>query len=272
MEVETLASNLDPATVMEAIVDSAVKLTGAGRAAVFEMDEGAKCLRVRAIRGDIDPGVVVLLDQGREKRHGTPPGRRHVVGHNGGDGMVSVWDEIEQTLVNLYSLPHNRIELQRRNRTPQAEAKAKVEEARSGLAWVTREDYSGPRLFLRVVGPGNRAYSGEWWFDASLLDSLHTASSRIYFSAADKKRALRDMLRELLAISNEWNRITEVWVLEVPAGQAIRGYAGPGNPQKLFANLPLTTEGNRMLVGKARQVFFPVKNPFWVKQFQSLAS
>ena len=186
--------------------------------------------------------------------------------------MKSVWEEIEKTLVDLYSLPHNRIQLRGKGLTPEAEAKKKVDEVKSGLASVSREDYSGPRLFLRVVGPANRAYSGEWWFDAALLDTLETAYSRIYFATPDKKRALRDMLRELLAISNEWNRITEVWVLELPAGQAIRGYAGSGSPQKLFANLPLTAEGNRMLVGKARQVFFPVKNPLWVKQYQNLAS
>jgi hypothetical protein len=185
--------------------------------------------------------------------------------------MKSVWDEIEQTLVDLYSLPHNRIALQDKGRTPQAEAKLTVDHVRSGLASVTREDFYGPMLFLRVVGAGGRAYSGEWWFDAGLLDTLHAAYSRIYFTAPDRKRALRDMLRELLAISTEWNSIDEVWALELPPGQAIRGYAGPGNPQQLFANLPLTAKGNRMLVGRARQVFFPVKNPLWVTQYQSLA-
>lgn len=186
--------------------------------------------------------------------------------------MKSVWDEIEQTLVDLYSLPHNQIQLKSKNVTPQTEAKRKVDEARSGLVSAIREDYFGPMLFMRVVGLANRAYSGEWWFDASILDTLDATYSRIYFTAPERKRVLRDMLRELLAISNEWNRISEVWVLELPAGQTIRGYTGPGTPQKLFADLPLTAEGNRMLVGKARQVFFPVKNPLWVKQYQSLAS
>lgn len=185
--------------------------------------------------------------------------------------MNSVWDEIEQTLVDLYSLPHNRTRLLSKHLTPQGEAKKKVDEIKSGLASVTREDYSGPRLFLRVVGPANRVYSGEWWFDASLLDSLDAAYSRVYFATADKKRALRDMLREVLAISDEWNKIIEVWVLELPAGQVIRGYSGYGNRQKLFANLPLTADGNRMLVGRARQVFFPVKNPLWVKLYRDLA-
>lgn len=185
--------------------------------------------------------------------------------------MKSVWDEIEKTLVELYSLPHNKIQLQGRNQTPQSEAKKKIDEVRSGLEFVTREDFSGPMLFLRVVGSANRVYSGEWWFDARLLDTLETAHSRIYFTTQDKKRALRDMLRELLAISHEWNKISEIWVLELPIGQVIRGYSGAGTPQKLFANLPLTDKGNRMLVGKARQLFFPVKNPLWVKHYQNLA-
>jgi hypothetical protein len=185
--------------------------------------------------------------------------------------MKSVWDEIEEILVGLYSLPHNRKQL-RSGQTPQTEAKKKLDEVKSGLASATREDFSGPKLFLRVVGSTNRAYSGEWWFDASLLDTLETAYSRIYFTSQDKKRALRDMLRELLAVANEWNKISEIWALEVPAGEVIRGYWGPGNAQKLFANLPLSAKGNRMLVGKARQIFFPVKNPLWVKVYQNLTS
>ena len=185
--------------------------------------------------------------------------------------MKSIWDEIEQTLVDLYSLPHNRINL-KLGQTPQSEAKAKVAQVRSGLTSATREDFSGPMLFLRVVGPPpSRPYSGEWWFDATLLDTLETAYSRIYFTAQDRKRVLRDMLRELLAIASEWNKISEIWTLELPAGQVLRGYSGPGSPQQLFANLPLSDKGNRMLVGKARQVFFPVKNPLWIKHFQSLA-
>lgn len=186
--------------------------------------------------------------------------------------MATVWDEIEQSLVALNSLPHNKIHL-RAGETPQTCAKRKLDEIKSGIAFVTREDYVGPRLFLRVVGPTTqRFYTGEWWFDAGLLDTLEAAYSRIYFNTADKKRALRDMLRELLAIANEWNKITEVWALELPPGQTIRGYSGPGNPQKLFANLPLTAEGNRMLVGKAKQVYFPVKNPLWVRHYQNLGS
>lgn len=84
--------------------------------------------------------------------------------------------------------------------------------------------------------------------------------------------ALKDMLRELLAVSTEWNTITEVWALALPAGEKISAYVGKSTPQKLFANLPLSAEGNRMLVGRAEQIFFPVKNPLWVKQYSQLHS
>jgi hypothetical protein len=43
--------------------------------------------------------------------------------------MKSAWDEIEQILIDLYSLPHNRIQLQSKNLTPQAAAKMKVDDA-----------------------------------------------------------------------------------------------------------------------------------------------
>jgi hypothetical protein len=184
--------------------------------------------------------------------------------------MKSAWDEIEQTLIGLYSLPHNLIQLKSKGETPQSEARKKVSEIRSGLASVAREDFSGPMLFLRVVGPTNRAYSGEWWFDAKLLDTIEAAYSRIYFSSADRKRVVRDMLRESLAVATEWNKISEIWALEIPAGQAIRGYLGPGNPQQLFANLHFSDKRNRLLAGGVRQIFFPVKNPLWVKHYQNL--
>jgi hypothetical protein len=181
--------------------------------------------------------------------------------------MTSAWDEIEKTLISLYSLPRNRIHLRA---SPEAEAKNKLNEIKSGMGSATPEDYHGPALFLRVVGPTNRAYSGEWWFEAKLLDDLDKAFSRIYFKGAEKKQVLRDMLRELLAVSQEWNKIHEVWALELPAGEILRGYWGPGTAQQLIAGLPLSAKGNRMLVGKARQIFFPVKNPLWVSRYQNL--
>jgi hypothetical protein len=183
-----------------------------------------------------------------------------------------VWSRIEKRLLQILSLPHNAADLRRQNLSPTAAAAKKIAEIRSGLSGIpTEETLMGPKLFLRVVGPANRAYSGEWWFDADLQHGLEEAYSRIYFQSSDRNGAIRDMLRELLAVSTEWNAITEVWALELPAGETLTGFSGPGTPQALFANVPLTAEGNRLLAGGPRQIFFPVKNPLWVKLYRQLA-
>ena len=185
--------------------------------------------------------------------------------------MPTVWDELESECLKVFSLPHNVIELKAKGTTPVDAARKKVTEVKSGLGGAAaRKEFTGPRLFLRVVGSWNRAYSGEWWFDADLFDRLESTYSSIYFQAADKKAAIRDMLRELLAITTEWNEISEVWALALPPGERLAAYVGKGAPQQLFGNRPLTAPGNRMLVGTAEQIFFPVKNPLWVTKYTGL--
>jgi GAF domain-containing protein len=62
---EALASTLEIQEVLDAIADSATKLTGAQRAVVFEMDDDAGHLLARAIRGmPVDKGYVVKPGQG----------------------------------------------------------------------------------------------------------------------------------------------------------------------------------------------------------------
>jgi hypothetical protein len=66
--------------------------------------------------------------------------------------------------------------------------------------------------------------------------------------------------------------MTEIWGLELPAGERLTGFSGIGTPQRLFGNLPLTEKDSRLLVGKARQISFPVKDPLWVREYRKLAS
>jgi hypothetical protein len=188
---------------------------------------------------------------------------------------ADVWSRIEASLLQLYSLPHNVVELRNRRppETPATVTAKIVSEIRAGLNGVpTEETFTGPKLFLRVVGPANRAFSGQWWFDAAIFDGLDRAYSRIYFQAAERKAVIRDMLREMLAVSREWNEISQVYALELPPGALIVGYTGFGTPQQLVAKLPLTAKGNRVLVGRAKQIFFPLKNPLWVRSFEHLAT
>lgn len=186
--------------------------------------------------------------------------------------MPTVWDELEADCLRIYRLPHNAIELRAKGQSPADAARAKVAEVKSGLRGaVTRREFVGPRLFLRVAGGRNRAYSGEWWFDADLFHRLDAAYARIYHQTVDKKAALRDMLRELLAITTEWNEMSEVWALSLPSGERVTGYTGTGAPQQLLGLLPLSAKGNRMLVGQAEQIFFPpAHNPLWVTKYYGL--
>lgn len=183
-----------------------------------------------------------------------------------------VWNEIETTLTQLLLLPHNAVWLREQGKSPKEVVAQKLTNLRSGLVGdPKREEFVGPKLFLRVAGPGNAAYSGEWWFDAEVLDKLDRAYSRLYFDKHEHDQAIRNMLREVLAISDDFrNTLAEVWALELPGAARLVGYSGAGAPQRLFGNLPLSAQGNRMLVGRVRQVYFPFKNPFWVLQYRNL--
>jgi hypothetical protein len=187
--------------------------------------------------------------------------------------MDPVWNEIESTLHQLYSLPHNQIHLRERGLSIENEVKKKLEEIRTGSVGIPqKEAFIGPKVFLRVGGSANRIYSGEWWFDADQINHLDQNYSRIYFNSADRKMAIRNMLREILALSREWNTIHEVWALELPAGEKLIGFFSIVAPQKLFATVPLSEKGNRLLAGRARQIYFPVKNPLWVREYHQLAA
>lgn len=182
-----------------------------------------------------------------------------------------IWNAIEANLRQIYSLPHNKVRFGGSGSSIDIEITKKLGELRSGMVGEPKkEEYLGPKRFLRVVGASNRVHSGEWWFDAGIFEGLETGYSRVIFSDQELKATLRAMLREVLAISINWNTIDEIWALELPPGERLTGYSGVGTPQKFFGTIPLTAKGNRMLVGKARQIFFPVKNPFWVKRFRDL--
>lgn len=54
--------------------------------------------------------------------------------------MTNTWNELESTLIKIYSLPHNRIEL--KNKTPVLAVKEKIAEVKSGLGVnVRREEF-----------------------------------------------------------------------------------------------------------------------------------
>jgi hypothetical protein len=177
--------------------------------------------------------------------------------------MNDVWVEIGERLTQLNSLtmPLN---------AAKAKARGTVADVRSGSGGhIETVDCNGPVTLLRTTALGNRVYGGEWWFEEVLLQHLDRASSRIFFGE-EKVKAIRHRLRDALALSATWNKMTELWALEIPVGESLRGYRSRAVAQTLFSGLPVSAS-NRLLTGGATQVFFPVKNPLWVKALGRLA-
>ena len=83
---------------------------------------------------------------------------------------------------------------------------------------------------------------------------------------SERGRAGPAQYRALTALSRDWNGIGAIFVMELPAGEEIEGLAGPAKEQPEFSvGDPLGRhDPNRVLVGKAEQVFFKVKNPLWI--------
>jgi hypothetical protein len=179
--------------------------------------------------------------------------------------MADVWQDLEARLteINALSMPRN---------AAIAKARSSVQDVRAAaVGTIEAVDIKGPATLLRVVGSANRVYGGEWWFEESLLTRLDQAYSRVAFGS-EKTQAVRAILREALALSATWNRMTEIWALEIPAAQAVSAYQSQAAGQALFHGLPFSgSTVNRMLVGGAKQFFVPVKNPLWVTRYGTLS-
>jgi hypothetical protein len=76
----------------------------------------------------------------------------------------------------------------------------------------------------------------------------------------DRRDVIRECLREVTAVTTEWNAMTEIWCLALPAGASLTGLASTVRPQPKFRARPVRSQ----LVGGAEQVYFVVKNPLWV--------
>ena len=111
-----------------------------------------------------------------------------------------------------------------------------------------------PFLCEWLVHP-TRPTPGQWWFDAAIFDSMENAYSRLYFQSAQKDQVISSMMQEVLAISTEWNTRAEVWVLELPTGQALTGFVGSGKSSKTVRRTSAFRQGKPNALS-ARQVRF----------------
>jgi hypothetical protein len=172
---------------------------------------------------------------------------------------------LESRLARQLSMPHNRVLL--RGKSPDERAREAFQEIIGGFAGTPQVVvFTGPKRFLRGVGPSNRVYSGEWWFEESLLIRVESALSRIPLSEDHRRAATEGQIRSGLALPERWNALSELWVLELPGGEHITGLVGKASEQ------PILPGGlSRVLSGGETQIYFPVRNPFWpIRLYQTM--
>jgi hypothetical protein len=135
--------------------------------------------------------------------------------------------------------------------------------------------YVGPHRFYRAAGKDANgelasAYSGRWWADENVLIQIanRLATAENWMTSGESKRAWPAQYRVLMALSRDWNDMSEIFQLELPAGAVLEGLAGIAREQPEFSvKDPLGRHrSNRFLTGGAEQVYFKVKNPFWVRR------
>lgn len=196
-----------------------------------------------------------------------------IVNHDPAQGLT--WDNLEQKLTALYSLKHNALLLADRGMTPQMKAHRLRQEVAIGFAGRPRErQFAGPLRFFRAVGAkdplkplANNSY-GDWWFEEDLVRRLECQVGRVFFTDEERRRSFSDTIRAGLAIAYEWdNPMSEYWILELPAGARLTGLTGTAAPQPHAAKPHPKYDWTRTLPGGLPQVYFPVKNPLWVKRY-----
>ena len=173
-------------------------------------------------------------------------------------------------LLWLFSLPHNQVWLRSEFAlTPEQKAQEVLAQIDSGFRHPPRvEEFCGPKKFLRGVGSENAVYAGSWWFDEDLLVRIEEQLSRIPLPQQDHKTATRVRLRAALAICKDWkNSLEEIWVLEIPQGERLTGLVGTAREQPEFSCAHPEHDPKKILPGGAEQVFFPIKNPLWVRLY-----
>lgn len=131
--------------------------------------------------------------------------------------------------------------------------------------------YSGPETFIRAAGQDAkgrtaRAYGGGWWVSREVLLRIAGRLSQYqgWLPDSELKRALPAQYRALTALCRDWNDMSEVVRMDVPAGEMIEAMAGATKEQPEYSHLNPAMRTTPMLRGGAEQVYIKVKNPLWV--------
>lgn len=182
---------------------------------------------------------------------------------------------LQQRLEVLLQMPQNQGKL--RGLTPSAAAQKWASQITRGFTSTpTPVPAKGFARLLRGVGPtppgqqqAKENAFGNWWFEEQLLLKLENRLKVWPIPEHIRKNIVQRRLREGLAVSLDWNPLSELWCLEIPGGEQLTGLYGLTSPQPVIsdANDP-NYDPTWVLRGGEKQYFFPVVNPFWVHKYR----
>jgi hypothetical protein len=134
--------------------------------------------------------------------------------------------------------------------------------------------YTGPYVFFRAAGlkasgQSADAYSGEWWVESEVLSKIYSSLAQYkgWLTSDELTKATSAQYRAVTALCRDWNDMSEIYCLTLPTNETLEGLSGPAKAQPEWSNRGLNPADPRtpMLRGQGEQVFFKVKNPFWVR-------
>lgn len=188
--------------------------------------------------------------------------------------MGLTWHNFEAKVAQIASFPWNKDLL--KGLTPAQVASRMKQSVGSGFGGIPKEiTFTGSVRFFRGVGPkttpsdpfDNNAFGG-WWFQESDLHKLEAQLARIFFTEEERRRAFRDTIRAGLAIAYDWNKeLSEYWMLDLPAGAKLTGLTGRAKSQPQHSAKHPQHDPNKTFPGGLMQIYFPVKNPLWVRRY-----
>jgi len=171
------------------------------------------------------------------------------------------WTNLRDHLVRKYSLPENARLLGRQ--TPEEKAQREnVNVLKAFVGFPKPETISEGMTLLRVTSfrdPYERRNDpgGSWWFPESLLLGILSQYEGELRPHPPHLDSVRNKLQSLLALSDNFSDVEQLWCIRLPVGAKLTGLAGPASPQPVDSSLAGSYLSMGNLPGLAWQYYFP---------------
>jgi hypothetical protein len=182
------------------------------------------------------------------------------------------WRNLREHLVRKYSLPENAHLLVAGQTAEEKATRETVNVLGAFVGFPQPETLAESMTLLRVTSfrdPYERRNEpgGSWWFPETLLLDLLAEFRGELRSNPPNLEGLRKKLQSLLALSDNFSDVEQLWCIRLPAGTKLTGLAGPASPQPVDSSLAGSYLSMGNLPGRAWQYYFPNMPPVRPKKY-----